>query len=74
MDVNGGDLNAGGRGINRTLFALGDLLLSKGGKQRTDPESDFVLSHAGYWTDVSCSDSLAPIRFISIRYFLLLKG
>eukprot|EP00035_Acanthoeca_spectabilis_P036154 m.38040 g.38040 ORF g.38040 m.38040 type:complete len:863 (-) comp7769_c0_seq1:47-2635(-) len=41
----------GGRGINRTLFALGDLLLSKGGKQRTDPESDFVLSHAGYWTD-----------------------
>jgi len=41
----------GGTGINGTLVALGDHLLGLGQKARTDPQSDFVLSHLGYWTD-----------------------
>lgn len=40
-----------GTGISNALHMLGDALLLKGGKKRSDPYKDFVLSHLGYWTD-----------------------
>jgi hypothetical protein len=40
-----------GDGINHTMMDWGDVLLAVSGKQRTDPYSDFVLAHLGYWTD-----------------------
>ena len=42
---------AAGAGITDATRALGDALLTRGGKSRADPSHDFVLSHLGYWTD-----------------------
>eukprot|EP00038_Savillea_parva_P003767 m.130016 g.130016 ORF g.130016 m.130016 type:complete len:666 (+) comp11274_c1_seq2:922-2919(+) len=41
----------GGTGINATVSAYGEALLTLSGKPRPDPNDDFVLSHLGYWTD-----------------------
>lgn len=41
-----------GHGINATLMAWGDVLLTNGGgKERAKVYDDFVLSHLGFWTD-----------------------
>jgi hypothetical protein len=46
--------------INQTMQSLGDALLQKSGKKRVDSYDDFVLSHLGYWTDVSRTEVHAP--------------
>jgi hypothetical protein len=40
-----------GQGINATMSAWGDALLSMSGKRRSDPYDDFTLATLGYWTD-----------------------
>ena len=40
-----------GRGVNATMAAFGDALLSASGKERANPDDDFILSNLGYWTD-----------------------
>eukprot|EP00039_Didymoeca_costata_P008485 m.112767 g.112767 ORF g.112767 m.112767 type:complete len:859 (-) comp14102_c0_seq2:80-2656(-) len=44
----------GGHGINSTMYEFGSMLLSKTGKQRTDPYDSVnrkILGRLGYWTD-----------------------
>jgi hypothetical protein len=40
----------GGGTVNESMHHLGDALLLKSGKPRSDPYDDFVLGHLGYWT------------------------
>ncbi|CAB9513155.1 expressed unknown protein [Seminavis robusta] len=44
-------LVAGGKGINATLMKWGDALLALGNKTRNHVYDDFILAHAGYFTD-----------------------
>ena len=41
----------GGQGVNDTMYAWGSLLLGVGGKARTGPSADIVVSTLSYWTD-----------------------
>lgn len=41
----------GGTGINDTVMALGDLLLTRGGKTRTAADADLTISTLGWWSD-----------------------
>lgn len=44
-------LMVGGQGVNDTMYAWGDVLLGLGGKNRTAPDADLVVSKLSYWTD-----------------------
>ncbi len=44
-------LLVGGTGVNNTVMAWGDLLLKRGGKHRTLPDADLVISTLGWWSD-----------------------
>lgn len=55
-----------GHGINHTLVAYGDALLTRSGKRRPKRSDDFVLSHLGYWTDVCLCARVCRLRSLSL--------
>ena len=40
-----------GAGMNNTVMAWGDVMLARGGKTRTLPEADLIVSTLGWWSD-----------------------
>lgn len=41
----------GGQGIGVTMDLWGDVLLARGGKERTKPDADLIISTLGWWSD-----------------------
>ena len=62
---------SGTNSTNDTLHGWGDLLLKKAGKPRTNPYSDFILSHLGYWTDAGAYHYQNPAPFSNYQEAML---